>query len=295
MLPAQKLRIAFASALVMGAAFCGFNTAYGSKANTVVARVNGQEVKLGEVNELKSALPKKLLEQAKDEDKLFAGLRDQLIDIKLVTENALKSGVEKDKDVKEAIKKATDQVVVQAYLAKEMKKYLTEAAIKKRYDELVKDFPKNEKETRAFHILVKDEKLAKDLIKRLDKKEDFLKLAREHSIDPASARKGGDLGYFTKAGMIPEFAEAAFKLAPGTYTKTPVKSQFGYHVIKVTDRRKLRAPKFADIKDRLGSDVMQRSMLKFVSGLREKAKIERFDRNGKPVKKEAKAAPSKKS
>lgn len=267
---------AFATFLALG------SQVFAANEEAVVAKVNGKEVKLKEVERLKKALPPQVLNNAKDKDKLFTTLRDQLIDITLLTEAAKKAGLEKQADVQKAIQQATEQVLVQAYLSNELKSFVTDAAVKNRYDKYVAEMPKDEMEVKARHVLVKDESAAKKIIEDLKKGADFLKIAREQSIDKASAQDGGDVGYFRKGDMVKEFADAAFTLVPGKFTETPVKTQFGWHVIKVDDKRKVKAPKFEEVQEQLKASVLEESMLKLVTSLRDKATIERFNQEGKP-------------
>ena len=264
------------------ATFLSFGSQAAQNEENVVAKVNGKEIKLKEVNRLEKALPPQVLSGAKDKDKLFTTLRDQMIDITLLTEAAKKAGLEKDADVQKAIQQATEQVLVQAFLSKELKAFVTDAAVKTRFDKLVADMPKDEMEVKARHILVKDESAAKKIIEDLKKGADFLKIAREQSIDKASAQEGGDVGYFRKGDMVKEFADAAFALVPGKFVDAPVKTQFGWHVIKVDDKRKVKAPKFEEVQEQLKAAVLEESMLKLVTSLRDKATIERFNQEGKP-------------
>ncbi len=267
---------AFATFLAFGSQVIAANE------EAVVAKVNGKEIKLKEVTRLEKALPPQVLSGAKDKDKLFTTLRDQMIDITLLIEAAKKAGLEKDADVQKAIQQATEQVLVQAYLSKELKSFVTDSAVKERYDRLVASLPKDEMEVKARHVLVKDEAAAKKIIEDLKKGADFLKIAREQSIDKASAQEGGDVGYFRKGDMVKEFADAAFALVPGKISETPVKTQFGWHVIKVDDKRKVKAPKFEEVQEQLKAAVLEESMLKLVTSLRDKAAIERFNQEGKP-------------
>ncbi len=253
------------------------------KNDKVAGRVNGIEIKVSEIKALENALPPQIKSQAKDPAKLFALLRDQLIDIKLVTEEAKKANLEADAEVQAAFAKAKEQIVVQAFLARQLKSKVTEQAVRTAYDEEVKNMPKDAMETKARHILVKDEKTAQDIIKKIEGGTDFMKLARDYSLDKGSAQNGGDIGYFQKEEMVPEFADAAFNLKTGEYTKAPVKTQFGYHIIKTDDRRKVKPKKFEEEAERLQSMLAEKAMGEMVQSLRTAAtKIERFDINGKP-------------
>lgn len=277
MLSRFMMTTAFATFLAFGSQVFAANNE-----EAVVAKVNGKDVKLKEVEKLKKALPPQVLDNAKDKDKLFTTLRDQLIDITLLIEASKKAGLEKQAEVQKAIQQGTEQILVQAFLAQELKNFVTDAAVKNRYDKYVAEMPKDEMEVKARHVLVKDEEAAKKIIEDLKKGADFLKIAREQSIDKASAQEGGDVGYFRKGDMVKEFADAAFTLVPGKFTEAPVKTQFGWHVIKVDDKRKIKAPKFEEIQEQLKASVLEESMLKLVTSLRDKATIERFNQEGKP-------------
>ncbi len=156
--------------------------------------------------------------------------------------------------------------------------------LKAKYDELIKQ-AKPVEEVHARHILVKTEAEAKDIIKQLDKGADFEKLAKEKSTDPGSGESGGDLGYFTKDKMVPEFADVAFKLDKGKYTETPVHTQYGWHVIQVLDKRDQPLPPFDNpqVKSQLTQLVLQDQERKVVDDLRGAAKIERFNPDGTPM------------
>jgi peptidyl-prolyl cis-trans isomerase C len=148
----------------------------------------------------------------------------------------------------------------------------TEQELRKVYQDRV--VAKNLSEYKARHILVKTEDEAKGIIAQLDKGADFSALAKSKSIDTASATKGGDLGWFSPTQMVPDFSNATVALQKGKYTKKPVKSQFGWHVIMLDDTRPVTPPTFDEIKSRLEGVVQSERVSKFVSGLRQKAKIE---------------------
>ncbi|MCF8467077.1 MAG: peptidyl-prolyl cis-trans isomerase [Sneathiella sp.] len=157
------------------------------------------------------------------------------------------------------------------YLKKKIEELVTNDLVKAEYDKLVADF-KPEEEVHARHILLKTEQEAKDVIKLLDDGGDFASLAKEYSTGP-SGPKGGDLGYFTKERMVPEFATPAFALNKGEYTKTPVKTQFGYHVIKVEDKRETQPPSFEEKQAELHSRVENTVIEKLINELKAAATI----------------------
>ena len=153
---------------------------------------------------------------------------------------------------------------------------VTPDAMKKVYDEAVKQIG-SQQEVRARHILVPTEDEAKAILAEIKKGTDFAELARQKSKDPGAAAEGGDLGYFTKDQMVPEFAEVAFKLEKGQVSD-PVKTQFGWHIIKVEDKRTKPAPDFAQVKDQVQTYVERKAQADYVAKLRETAKVERLDK-----------------
>ncbi|HWV82870.1 MAG TPA: peptidylprolyl isomerase [Hyphomicrobiaceae bacterium] len=161
------------------------------------------------------------------------------------------------------------------YFEAELKNSVSDADAKKFYDQQVGS-AKAQEEVRARHILVDNEALAKQLQERIGKGEDFVALAKEHSKDPGSKDDGGDLGYFSKGQMVPVFEETAFALKPGEVS-APVKSQFGWHIVKVEDRRQRGAPPFDSIKDRIIASMIHRKAQQVATDLRTKAQLEYVD------------------
>ena len=168
-----------------------------------------------------------------------------------------------------------------AKAAEDAKLQDTPEARKKLYDDTVSKL-QPETELHARHILVDDEAIAKQVAERAKKGEDFVALSKEFSKDPGSASDGGDLGWFTKDKMVKEFSDAAFKLEPGQISD-PVKSQFGWHVIKVEEKRVKPIPPFDEVKDQIGNYLQQRAQQTLLLSLREKAKIVQLDKPAAPA------------
>jgi peptidyl-prolyl cis-trans isomerase C len=255
-------------------------------ADAVIAKVDSIEIRQSELEDFKKIFPPQLIEAAtkKDPQKFYVTLVRQLVDLKLAIQDARKSGIENNPDVKKALEAMKDQLLFKAYISEKLKNVVTEEAVRKIYDEERKNMPKDAMETRARHILVKDEETAKKLIKELEGGADFMKLARQHSIDKATAQEGGDLGFFMKEDFVPEFTQVAFKLEPGKFAKEPVKSQFGYHVIKVDERRRAKVKPLEQEKERIQSILVEKATTDLMKGLRSKATITIFDEKGLPMK-----------
>ena len=200
---------------------------------------------------------------------------DYLIDLKIVAAVATKEKVAETPEFKKRVEQTRDRILMETLLTREGDKGSSEEAMKKFYDETLKTL-KPGQEVKARHILVESEDEAKKAVERLKKGEDFAKLAGELSKDPGSGKEGGDLGWFEKERMVPEFAEAAFKLEKGAVSDI-VKSQFGFHIIKVDDKREKAAPAFDTVRDQLKKYMVQKSQQDFVLKLREAAKVERLE------------------
>jgi peptidyl-prolyl cis-trans isomerase C len=165
---------------------------------------------------------------------------------------------------------------MESLLQSEAKGAVNDAAMHHVYDEAVKQMGEQQ-EVRARHILVENEADAKAILVELKKGGDFAELAKTKSKDPSAAAEGGDLGYFTKDQMVPEFAEVAFKLDKGQLSD-PVKSQFGWHIIRVEDKRTKAVPQFDQVKDQIETFVMRKAQADLVGKLRAEGKIERLDK-----------------
>ena len=193
----------------------------------------------------------------------------------------MNSGLENDKEVKEQLYEIKQQIVRAKFLENEITARIDEDRIKEKYDEYVKNFPDIE-EVKAAHILVEDEKTAKKVIAKLNDGGDFAKLAQEFSQD-GSAKSGGDLGYFAKQEVVPAFAEAAFSTKVGSYTKKPVKSDFGYHVIRVDEKRKRSPAELEEVKPSLKQELQRTAFNEIMKEWQSTAKVERFDVDGNPI------------
>lgn len=249
------------------------------KEDPVIARVGAIDVKRSDLVRSLDGLPPQV--QQMPLQTVYPLILDRLIDGKLITNAARGQKLNEDAEVKRRLADYEDRVVQEVYLNRAVAAKVDDKALKDRYDKFLKANPPQE-EVRARHILVASEAAAKDIIAELKKGGDFATIAKAKSTD-GSAKEGGDLGFFTKEDMVPEFSEAAFALKAGEFTQAPVKSQFGWHVIKLEQRRETAAPSLADMKEQLTSEMSQEMITKIVDDLRKGAKIEKFDIDGKPL------------
>jgi peptidyl-prolyl cis-trans isomerase C len=246
-----------------------------AQGDPVIARVNGVEVRQSDLALAEEDLGQSLPPNAQGEAK-----REYLIgyiaDVILVAKAAEAKKVQDQADFKSRSTYLRNKLLMELQLQAEAKAAVTDQALKAVYEDAIKQMA-NEFEVRARHILVPTENEAKAILAELNKGTDFAELARQKSKDPAAASQGGDLGYFTKDQMVPEFAEVAFKLEKGQLSE-PIKTQFGWHIIKVEDKRKKPAPDFAQVKDQVETYVMRKAQAEFITKLRQGAKIERLDK-----------------
>ena len=197
---------------------------------------------------------------------------DKLIASELVFQEAQRQGIDKHPDYLAKQELTNRELLVNTYLQDYLKKNpVSEADIKAAYDKYKTEV--GNKEYSARHILVATEAEAKDIITQLGKGADFAKLAKEKSLDPGSKEKGGDLGWFSLGSMVKQFSEAVTKLPKGSYTQTPIQTQFGWHVIKLENSRDLQPPAYEKVKEGLQKQLQQRQLEKLLSDLRSKAKI----------------------
>jgi peptidyl-prolyl cis-trans isomerase C len=261
----------------------------------VVATVNGQPIRLSELEIAQQALPQQYRNMPLQA--VFPALLDRIVDSKLVVQEGKKSKVTDDPAFKKRMAFVEDQVLQDFWIQREVARKVTPEKLQQRYEERLKSMP-SEEEVHARHILVSTEDEAKAIIADLKKGTAFDKLAKEKSTDKASGAEGGDLGWFKKSDMVKEFADAAFALKKDELTETPVKTQFGYHVIKVEDRRKAPPPAFEELADQLREEMSREAVTAQLDQLRSGAKIEKFNMDGSkaevaPAKPAAPAAPGR--
>lgn len=244
-----------------------------AQSDPVIAKVNGTEVKQSDLTaaeeELAGQLPPMPPEAKRDY--LVTYVADMLLVAKAAEDRKLGETAE----FKRKMANARSKLLMEALLQAEAKTAVTDEAMKKVYDEAIKQMA-DEEEVSARHILVETEDEAKKILADLKKGADFVAIAKEKSKDPGSKENGGDLGFFGKEQMVPEFANAAFKLDKGQLSE-PVKSQFGWHIIRVDDKRKKQPPTFDQVKDQIQTFVQRRAQAEMITKLRESAKIERLD------------------
>ncbi|MCT8268232.1 peptidylprolyl isomerase [Afifella sp. JA880] len=211
-----------------------------------------------------------------------AVLVDVLVDMELLAEAAREKGLDKTPDFDQRLEFLKTRALRNEYVEKEIVNAVTDDEVKAEYDKQISGF-KPEEEVHARHILVTTKEEAEEIIKQLDAGKDFAELAKEKSTGP-SGPQGGDLGYFPKGRMVPEFDKAVFALEPGEYSKEPVKSEFGWHVIKLEDKRMSSPPPLDDIKEQLRGVLVRQKFNEVMTKLRDDTTIEVYNKaNAEPA------------
>ena len=248
----------------------------GSSTGSVIAKVNNISITKEEFLKESQLVPEwaKQNFSTKDGKERFL---DELIKKELIYQDAKNKGLDKDKDILAQVEEFKKMTLLSLVLKKEIeeKVQVSDEEAKDFYNKNQDKFKKGE-EIKASHILVDTEKEAKDILAKLKKGEDFAKLAMALSKDKGSAAKGGDLGSFTRGRMVPEFEEAAFSLKPGEVS-APLKTQFGYHIIKVTESKEGAMTPFEEAKEtvkrQLISEKQKSAFDAYVEGLKKKSKV----------------------
>jgi peptidyl-prolyl cis-trans isomerase C len=274
----RSLAVHSLAALAVAALLLGPSAAPRAEDDPVIARVNGVDIRQSDIavadEEVGGTMPAMAPEQKREY------LITYLTDVIILSQAAEQQKLGDRPDVKRQLAFERNKVLMEALLQNAAKAAETDAEMHKVYDEAVKEMG-SEQEVHARHILVETEAEAKAIEAELKKGADFAEEAKKKSKDPSGAANGGDLGYFTKDQMVPEFTEAAFKLDKGQISD-PIHTQFGWHIIKVEDKRVKPTPKFEEVKSQVENYIARRAQAQLVDSLRKTASIERLDQPQAP-------------
>jgi peptidyl-prolyl cis-trans isomerase C len=273
--------LGFAAAIALPLAFGLYAGAQDN--DPVVARVNGTEVHASDVAIAEEDVGQNMSQMAGEARRDY--LTTYVTDMMLVAKAAEAKKLADGNDFKQRLAYYRNKILMEMLLQSEAKSAASDAAMHQLYDEATRQMA-GQKEVRARHILVQTEDEAKGVLAELKAGADFAELARQKSKDPGA--EGGDLGYFPKEDMVPEFAEAAFRLEKGQLSE-PVHTRFGWHIIKVEDKRDRQVPEFDQVRDQLATHLVRKAQSELITKLRADNKVERL---GTPP--EQPADPSKK-
>jgi peptidyl-prolyl cis-trans isomerase C len=283
---ASRRRLTFVATGAAILVAAGFANAQAPAGDPVLAKVNGVEIHQSDLALAEEDIGQQI--PAKDEQGKRDYLVNYLTDMILLSKAAEAKKVPDTADFKRRIAFARNKALMETMLQDESKGATAEANLRKVYDDATRQMGA-EQEVHARHILFRvanptddaaskaAEAKVKAVIDRLKKGEDFSKIANELTEDPSGKANGGDLGYFSKEQMVPEFSEVAFKLNKGQVSD-PIKTQFGWHVLKVEDKRQREAPAFDAVRDQVEQFAVRKAQVDLVTKLRADAKIERLDK-----------------
>jgi peptidyl-prolyl cis-trans isomerase C len=245
----------------------------------VVAIVDGESIHLSELISAKGSMQE---QQGRDAplEQIYPSLLDQLVERRIVTRAATIARIEDDPEVRMRVARARENVLLEAYMSKRIALEISDEKLRQRYRRQ-SAADGGEEEVHARHILLESEADARAVLGEIAKGVAFTELAKKRSKGP-SAPRGGDLGFFRRQQMVPEFSAAAFALGAGEVS-APVKTQFGWHVIQVVERRRTEPPAFEQVVEKLRSEVAREAVLAVVTELRSKADVQLFNPDGSPL------------
>jgi peptidyl-prolyl cis-trans isomerase C len=239
--------------------------------NPLLARVNGKEIRWADIEKSARGLPEEYSSQL---ESIFPALLQRLIDVQLLVWAAREQGLAEDGEIRRQVADYEDRLLSDTLIRRQVAGRVSEDMLRAHYDAHIASLAARS-EVRARHILLDSEARAREVIVALDRGGDFAELARERSLGP-TAEQGGDLDYFTRDNMIPSFAAAAFALEVGQYSRDPVQTEFGWHVIKVEDRRAEGVASFGEMKAELREAAIRELLDELLRELRGRAEIELY-------------------
>lgn len=272
----KKYLFATTAAVIVLVAGAWTYKVYAERNNGVAAIVNGEQITVAEVRKAYEQNPQ-LAAQGVSFENFYGHAVDVMVNSKLALQAATKANIQATPEYQEQLANLQDELARNIYIDKQIDERISPDEVQKIYSEYVGSF-KSQKEVKAKHILVDSEDLAKEIIKELDAKSaSFEDLALKYSKDQP------DLPYFTEEMMVPEFSAAAFSMEKGTYSKEPVKTEFGYHVILVEDTRVTHPLTIVEVEPQIKANLAQQAIDQVVQDLNDGAQVEKFDLNGKKI------------
>lgn len=235
----------------------------------VVAIVEGEEIRRSEVMESAAQLPQQYQQQI---GVIFPALVERLVDFKLLDKAAAEKDLGESEEVQQRIEEMKVDIMREVLLSQVVEDAVSDAKVREAYEQHLEDNPAQQ-EVRARHILLESKEAAEETIAQLNEGADFAELAKEKSTGP-TGEAGGDLGYFAEGQMVEPFSEAAFALEPGSYTEEPVETQFGWHVIKVEDKREQSPPSFEEMEQELVDRLSRQAVEAYLAELRSDSEVE---------------------
>jgi peptidyl-prolyl cis-trans isomerase C len=266
----------FIIAGAMAACLASALPAFAQTEDSVIAKIGDKSITERDLAMATADLAEQFAQVPEESRK--AAILNALIDVKLLAAKGESAGIEKDPGFVARMQFLRERALHNAYFQENALNKVTDEEVKARYDKEVAAMPPQQ-EVHAMHILVKSKEEADKIVKELDAGKDFGELAKANSTDPSAAQNGGDLGFFGKGQMVPEFEAAVFAMKDGEYTKTPVQTQFGFHVIKRVEERNVPAPEFKDVEAQVRQMVVREKYSALIEEARKGVTIEVMDEN----------------
>jgi peptidyl-prolyl cis-trans isomerase C len=235
-----------------------------------IVKIGNKSITDQDIKGMLGAMPEAQRQQLNKENETKKRIVDNVVVEELFVQEAETSGIAKDKEFQQALDRARRQLLAQRYIQKTVQPKITDANVEAFFNKNKTRYSQDE--VKASHVLLNTEAEAKEVYEKAAKGDDFAVLAKKYSKDPSAAQNNGDLGFFTRSRMVPEFANAAFGMKPGEISK-PVKSPFGWHVIKVVEKKDGKPVKFADVKDQVRGDYQNESFTSLVDSLKAKKNV----------------------
>lgn len=246
-----------------------------------LAKIGTKALTDADMKNLVGPIPEGQKQQINSDVNIKTRMVDNLVAEELFVQEAEKTGLAKDKEFQTALERARRQLLANRYLQKSIMPKITDANMHKFFETNALRYSQDE--VHAYHVLLKTEAEAKEVYDKAKAGEDFEVLAKKYSKDPSAAQNMGDLSFFTRSRMPPQFSDAAFSMKAGEISK-PVKSPFGFHIIKVVELRKGKPVKFDDVKEQVAADFKNESINELISSLRKSNKVSINEENVKALK-----------
>ena len=275
----RGLVLAAAASAALLLAGAGGAAAQGVDEDAVAAKVGGETITRGEVQQTFQGLPQQYRQRGFGA--IYPMLLERMVQQRVLMQKGREAGLGDDPEVEKRMAELKRQVIHDVYLSRLVEKRVTDERLRKAYDRYLEQNPPKQ-ETKARHILVDTEQQARNLIQQVTDGADFAELARKHSTGP-SGEKGGDLGWFPRGAMVEAFDKAAFRLEPNQFTADPVKTRFGWHVILVENRRTVEPPSFEKMKPQLLEQIGQEVAFRIAQDVVEAADVQRYGVDGDPM------------
>jgi peptidyl-prolyl cis-trans isomerase C len=255
---------------ILAAAMLTIFTAGTATAAVELARIGTKAITDADMKELMGTIPEAQKQQLNNDPEIKSRMLNNLVVEELFVQEGEKTGLTKDKDFQLAMERARRQLLAQRYLQKAVQPKITDGNVRKFFDSNKGRYSQDE--VKASHVLLKSEAEAKEVYSKAKAGEDFEVLAKKYSKDPTAAQNMGDLGYFTRSRMVPQFADKAFSMKKGEISE-PVKTPFGYHIIKVVDKRDGKPVKFDEVKEQVRADFQNESVNELIESLKKNKKV----------------------